>query len=421
MNRIIRLCTALALVYFAAASAPVRAAEIQRSARDKLEGTAWKAVRGVNFIPSYASNTYEIWREYNSTVFDRELRLARAVGYNSVRLWLNYAVYEELGEAMVDRVEDALRLCARHQLHAVVVLFDSCGVRPRPDARWITKSEAYDLFQASPRFTPEQKQLMEQLFARYAKGFGSKVLVPVGADSPMMTLLWENWQPTPGNDRLGPESYLRLERYVGALLSRLQDHPQILLWDLMNEPEFASEGPLAPGLFITSEMERIRDAFLQRFRNYLKQQYPEELVGIGWASLENCEKYADLADVLTFHVYRGPEDLQRTLDRAAAFGRQVGKPILVTETLANWNFGSPDFGSLASDEAQLAHYQQVLPVLAKSPVGWMAWGFVISRVFSAFCDIFYPDGHPRPAAIYLEKTLRENPVGLPRPSQAEQK
>jgi hypothetical protein len=44
--------------------------------------------------------------------------------------------------------------------------------------------------------------------------------------------------------------------------------------------------------------------------------------------------------------------------------------------------------------------------LVKSPTGWMAWGPVVSRVFDPFCDIFYPDGHPRPAAIYLEKTLK---------------
>src|SRR5271154_3862976 len=77
----------------------------------KIAETDWAKVRGANFIPSYASNSYEIWRNYNHDTFDSELRLASDVGYNSVRLWLNYEAYAELGSKMVDNVQDALRLC----------------------------------------------------------------------------------------------------------------------------------------------------------------------------------------------------------------------------------------------------------------------------------------------------------------------
>ena len=103
--------------------------------------------------------------------------------------------------------------------------------------------------------------------------------------------------------------------------------------------------------------------------------------------------------------------LQQTIDQAVTISKNAGKPILITETLANWDFGSPDFGKLASDEGQLAHYQKVLPVLLKSPIGWMAWGMVISRDFDPFTDIFFPDGHPRPAAVYLEKMLKGAKTG----------
>ena len=140
------------------------------SLQNRIAQTEWARVRGANFIPSYASNTYEIWRNYDHDKFEEGIRLVQGVGYNSVRLWLNYQAYEELGAAMVDRVEDAVRICARHNLRAVVVLFDSCGVHPRKDAKWMTASDAYDEFQKSARFSSEQKAFMATCFRIMCEG-----------------------------------------------------------------------------------------------------------------------------------------------------------------------------------------------------------------------------------------------------------
>ena len=179
------------------------------SLQEKISATRWNKVRGVNYIPSYAANTYDIWRNYDHAAFDRELALAERVGYNSVRLWLNYAAFEELGPRLVDYVEDALGLCARHHLKAVVNLFDACGVHARKDAHYMTAGEAYDLFQNAPRFTPEQKSLMQYLFGNYVKGFGKNTVVPVGADTPMTILLFQEWQSTPGNDHMAATPTIR--------------------------------------------------------------------------------------------------------------------------------------------------------------------------------------------------------------------
>jgi hypothetical protein len=308
---------------------------------------------------------------------------------------------------MVDRVDDALRICAKYHLRAVVVLFDSCGIRSRTDAKWMTAGDAYDQFQRSSRFTPEQKTFMAALFKNYVRGFGAHTLVPVGAETPFMALLWQNWQPTPGNTRLGVEWYPQLEKYVDAVIDRLKDNPNVLLWDVMNEPEFASEGFLSATVLITPEMEKIRDAFLQHFHTHLKELFPTEVFGVGWASLDDAEKYSDLADVITFHIYGDAAQLKAGIEKARAFGEQRGKQMLITETLANWDFGKPDFGSAATDEAQLEHYRDVLPALIQSPIGWIGWGMVISRDFDPYTDIFYPNGIPRPAATFLERTLKE--------------
>jgi hypothetical protein len=405
-RRIFRFCLVVGIAV-AIVLVPRCSLAEETTLESKIARTDWSKIRGANYIPSYASNTYEIWRNYDHDVFDRELRLAAGVGYNSVRLWLNYDAFEELGTRMVDHVDDALRICAKYHLRAVIVLFDSCGIRSRTDATWMTASDAYDQFQRSSRFTSEQKTFMAALFKNYVRGFGAHTLVPVGAETPFMALLWQNWQPTPGNTRLGVEWYPQLEKYVDAVIGRLKDNPNVLLWDVMNEPEFASEGFLSATVLITPEMEKIRDAFLQHFHTHLKELFPTEVFGVGWASLDDAEKYSDLADVITFHIYGDAAQLKAGIEKARAFGEQRGKQMLITETLANWDFGKPDFGSAATDEAQLEHYRDVLPALIQSPIGWIGWGMVISRDFDPYTDIFYPNGIPRPAATFLERTLKE--------------
>lgn len=415
-QRIVRVCSScipltLLLVPTAGVSVAVPqhyvlASDDDNTLANKIARADWAGIRGVNFIPSYASNSYEIWRNYDHDAFEDGLRLVSSVGYNSVRLWLNYDAFEELGGTMVDRVEDALRLCAKYHLRAVIVLFDSCGIRAHRDVKWMTARDAYDQYQNSSRFTANEKAFMAQLFQNYARGFGSSTLVPVGADTPFMTLLWQNWRSTPGNDRLGPEWYPPLEKYVDSIVERTKNNPNVLLWDLMNEPEFASEGPLSATVLITPDMEKLRDAFLEHFREHLKRQFPNEVATIGWASLGNAEKHSDLSDVITFHVYGDAARLNAEIGKAQGVAKNAKKQILITETLANWDFGKPDFGALATDEAQLGHYQEVLPVLMKSPIGWIGWGMVISRDFDPYTDIFYPNGIPRPAAAYLERTLK---------------
>src|SRR5271154_3685567 len=86
-------CCVVAAAALVLSSAPTFAAGDEATLQTRIANTDWAHVRGANFIPSYASNTYEIWRNYDHDIFDRELRLAADVGYNSVRIWLNYDAF----------------------------------------------------------------------------------------------------------------------------------------------------------------------------------------------------------------------------------------------------------------------------------------------------------------------------------------
>jgi hypothetical protein len=403
-NRIVLLMIGVCLL------ASPRAAQAGQSASQKLSRTDWSNIHGVNFVPVYAKNTYEIWHNYDHTEVDRELGLAASVGLNTVRLWLNVAAYEEMGPKMLDNVADALRLTRKHHMRAVMVLFDSCGVRPRQNARMMSALDAYEEFQSSSRFTVPQKELMRHLFYNFVHGIGKDVQVPVAADTPMSILIWVKWQPTPGNDRLDPESYPQLEKYVSAVIGRFKNDRTVILWDLMNEPEFASEGPLSPTEIITPTMLKTLTAFLEHFYGYVKQHYPNQLVCEGWANVKSLKPFSKFADVLTFHVYKGPEELQAQIDEAQDLARKEQKTVFITETLANWTFGSADFGKESPELQQLTHYKQVLPILMNSRIGWMSFGLVAEKSGGPLA-IFSYDGEPRPVAQYLKQTLKDDLSG----------
>jgi hypothetical protein len=370
----------------------------------RLSTTDWAGIRGVNYIPSYGRNLYEIWRGYNHDAFDSELALAQSVGYNSVRIWLNFFAYAENPQSFVKNLADAAALCRRHDLRAVFVLFDSCGIRARKDARLMRVEDAYRAFLASPRLPQKERDRVRTFYKPYAEGLGRDVLIPVGADTPPEIIIWQYWQQNPGFDKLDESWWPKLDQYALGVVSTLANNERVLAWDLMNEPEFASEDPFNHGLTDPAVREKM-ERFLRHERDVIKRKYPNELVTYGFAALDLTAHYADLADVLTFHIYGDPDKLRSTIEKAKGVGKKYGKPIFITETLANFKYPPYDIAEMATDQGQLEHYRKDLPVLLESKIGWMAWGLVIGRVFDSYTDIFYANGQARPAAIYLREAL----------------
>src|SRR6266487_6161507 len=212
MNRELHLKLTLVSLATIILVLPVSAAQSTSAVSSKIVKIDWAGIRGVNYIPSYGQNPYEIWRHFDRDAFDRELALARKVGYNSVRLWLNYFAYRERGSRMVDDVETAVRLCRKHNLKAVIVLFDGCGARPRTGARTMTASAAYDFLLSNPRLSEKLKQIVRFNYEPYVSGVGRDVLLQVSDESTPHVLLWQSWQPSPGYDRMDQESWPRLDR-----------------------------------------------------------------------------------------------------------------------------------------------------------------------------------------------------------------
>jgi len=108
------------------------------AAMDAQDGTAapeavWEViradfsnVRGLNYIASYAPSNVAMWRFYDHDRIDRELGYVKALGANSIRVWLAWVVYQVEGERFVKKFADFLSLCEKHRITVMPILWDSC-------------------------------------------------------------------------------------------------------------------------------------------------------------------------------------------------------------------------------------------------------------------------------------------------------
>ncbi|MFV2067646.1 MAG: hypothetical protein ACC645_11770, partial [Pirellulales bacterium] len=91
-------------------------------------GANWQDVRGANYVPSYARNATEAWTRFDAEVLDRELGFAGRLGLNTIRFFVDVRAYEADSKLMLDRFDQFLTLCEKHNLRTIPQLFDSCGV-----------------------------------------------------------------------------------------------------------------------------------------------------------------------------------------------------------------------------------------------------------------------------------------------------
>lgn len=106
---------------------------------------------GCNFIPSTAVNTLEMWQAetYDPTTIDRELGYAQGLGFNLIRVFLHYLVWQENPDLFKARLDNFLQIANSHNISTMLVLNDDCwnpegylGPQPAPipgvhNSRWV--------------------------------------------------------------------------------------------------------------------------------------------------------------------------------------------------------------------------------------------------------------------------------------------
>lgn len=238
-----------------------------------LQAEDLSALRGANYVASYASTSVKMWRDYAPEVVERELGFAERAGLNTVRVFLHVLPFEQDPDGFVKRVRDFVERCDRRRIRPLFVLFDSC--------------------------------------------FGDEPSLEK-AESP-------TWINNPGFSRLGADHAAAMERYVKAVVAPYAKDRRVLGWDVMNEP-------MADFNHVTREERDVVWAFVRRMAAVVKGADPTHPVTVGEAVVEYLPKTADLVDFLSVHSYAAtPDEFRADLALARRYGREAKKPVVVTE------------------------------------------------------------------------------------------
>ncbi len=240
---------------------------------------------GLNYIPATCINSMEMWQEetFDLAYMDKELTLAEDIGFNCLRVFVNYLAWEMDSDGIKERMDQFMEICKNHEMRVMWCLFDDCA-------------------------------------------FGDMV-DPVAGIQPGMVDGWYayGWTPSPGHSMVyDTTSYARLETYVKDVIGYFRNDERVLLWDVYNEPKRADKFPED-------------DPLLARVMKWTWAANPVQPITTsfwGW-SLDNSENtrnklIAGYNDISGFHTY---SDSAETAKHVRELKQYYNRPVIVTEWL----------------------------------------------------------------------------------------
>ncbi|MCX6923593.1 MAG: DUF4380 domain-containing protein, partial [Verrucomicrobia bacterium] len=237
---------------------------------------------GCNFLPSTAVNDVEMWRKqtFDARTIDRELGWAQELGFNTVRVFLNFVVWREDAAGLKKRFAQFLKIADRHGIAVMPILFDDCNFAGRVAAA-----------EKQPDPVP---------------GVHNSQWV----SSPPLTMVTNRsaWPP--------------LEQYVKDLVGTFAQDRRIVIWDLYNEP--------ANGMGSQSQ------ALVEATFAWAREMKPVQPLTIGaWTDFNSPfqRRLMELSDLVSFHGYDPVPEIEAKLRICASNGR----PVICTEWLVRRN------------------------------------------------------------------------------------
>jgi len=180
-----------------------------------------------------------------------------------------------------------------------------------------------------------------------------------------------------------PDAYGFADRFTEAVVKALKDEPGLLMFDMMNEPLCNTWMSKANGDERKARAETTW-AFLRREMELAQRLAPNCLFTVGYTTASEIERTtAEKLDVISFHDYSASrEGGRRNYEKAMKWGRELGKPVIQTET-----------GCLARANS----YEMALQLCHEYKMGWVLFSLMISGRCIDEHGIFYPDGTIRDA------------------------
>lgn len=293
---------------------------------------------GCNYLPSTVVNDVEMWQldTFDRAAIDRELGWARKLGFNTVRVFVNFVVWKADLEGLKERFARFLEIADRHGISVMPILFDDCN-------------------------------------------FAGRVAAPGKQPDPIPGVHNSQWVSSPPlkmvTDR---KAWPELERYTKDVVGRFAKDRRIVLWDLYNEPGNSGMGdkslPLVEAVFA-----------------WAREARPEQPLTIGaWANLKSpmSHRMMELGDVVSFHGYDRLAGVKKKLEVC----RRYGRPVLCTEWLHRQS-GSTVEEILPSFQAQRVGCTNWGLVYGRTQT-YLPWGSKPGDPVPALWqhDLLHPDG-----------------------------
>lgn len=310
---------------------------------------------GCNYAPSTAVNQLEMWEadSFDPITIRRELDWARDLGFNSIRVFLHHLLWEHDPDGILRRMDQFLSIARERGLGVMFVLFDAVW-NPFPE--------------------PGKRD--------HRTGVHNS-----------------GWLQSPGVEILTDLSrHDELKSYVQGIVGRFANDDRVDVWDLFNEP--CNRNQTSYGAFEPVNKEEFSLALLKKVFAWVREVNPAQPLTAGvWVGEWTPDRIKELdafmlenSDVITFHNYESPDEMERRIQQLRRFGR----PILCTEYMAR-SFNNT--------------FESILPIFLRYNVGGYNWGLVAGKTQTNYAwdswtvsydgapdvwfhDIFYPDGTP---------------------------
>ena len=305
MSAVRRAAQLFAVILLCCAAA---AAQSQRwseqKARDWYQRQPWLV--GSNYNPASAINQLEMWQadSFDPKRIDLELGWAASLGMNTMRVYLHDLLWQQDPEGFKRRLDEFLRIAQRHKIRPMFVLFDSVW-DPNP-------------------------QLGRQR-------------------APRPGVHNSGWVQSPSMKALQDASERpRLEAYVKGVVGAFARDERVLAWDIWNEPDNTNPGSYGH-LESKNKVEMVL-ALLPRAFAWAREAGATQPLTSGvwkgdWSTPEKMTEMdrtqIELSDVITFHNYDSPTELEKRINWLKRYNR----PMICTEYMARGN-GSFFIGSL---------------------------------------------------------------------------
>ncbi|MBQ0125024.1 MAG: cellulase family glycosylhydrolase [Clostridiales bacterium] len=292
------------------------------------EANAWYDalpwLRGCNFIGSDCASRIDMWQSYGAkehfATAERELALAEKIGFNTVRLLVEFDVWYQEHDAFMENLERYIALSASHGLSAVIALANEA----------VLSRGEFSL-----------KTLGEQ---SYALGYhqGRLPLTPEQAAKPAVhPLEVEPWK----------SRYLDM---VKEIVTKYRSDSRVIMWNVYNEP----------GIIIG---ERVLPLLTSLFETVRACDPIQPLAADVWHPIKDGEiknpidKAAfELSDVISFHSYTAYRWFVPQIEAL----KKLDRPIFLTEWLNRISHND---------------VREIYPLLYLEKIACHCWGFVVGK------------------------------------------